>query len=431
MITKGTIAKLLVFGVVSVLGIGYVCVRHLGAADSLLGRGYVVHADFAEAGGIFPNASVTYRGVPVGEVAAVNLHGDHVRVDLRIDADTRIPARTRAAVVLRSAVGEQYVDLRPETAGGPFLQPGQVIPLDRTSTPLPVETLLTNLNALVESVDAESLAVVLNELGTGFEGNERALRRLLDANNKLLEEAVRYLPQTRTLISDGQTVLSTQLATAEAIRTFARGLADLAAKVRASDADLRGLLSAGPPAAVELRGLLADLDPTLGMLLGNLITVNGVAARRVAGIEHLLVVYPMVLAGGFTVIPGDGTAHLGLVVNVNDPPPCQYQQTGEDLRCTDAENGRGSSVRGTNHIPRPGGPEPTPAPLPPGDRVSPSQLPPGPGLPAGPTVAGYDPVTGLVIGPDGLPLVFGGSGGQQALAGSQSWKLLLFAGVAP
>ncbi|HCT78016.1 MAG TPA: ABC transporter substrate-binding protein, partial [Micromonosporaceae bacterium] len=44
-------------------------------------------------------------------------------------------------------------------------------------------------------------------------------------------------------------------------------------------------------------------------------------------------------------------------------------------------------------------------------------------------VANYDPVTGLVIGPDGQPMQFGGTGGQEATAGAQSWKLLLLAGL--
>jgi phospholipid/cholesterol/gamma-HCH transport system substrate-binding protein len=46
-------------------------------------------------------------------------------------------------------------------------------------------------------------------------------------------------------------------------------------------------------------------------------------------------------------------------------------------------------------------------------------------------VAGYDPVTGLVLGPDGRPLQFGGTGGQYSIAGDQSWKQLLLAGLTP
>jgi phospholipid/cholesterol/gamma-HCH transport system substrate-binding protein len=45
-------------------------------------------------------------------------------------------------------------------------------------------------------------------------------------------------------------------------------------------------------------------------------------------------------------------------------------------------------------------------------------------------VGGLDPVTGLVTGPDGLPLLLGGTGGQAQLAGAQSWKQLLLAGLA-
>jgi len=420
--------KLFAFVVVSLLGIGYVAMEHLGLRDDMFGGAYVVHADFADAGGIFVNAPVTYRGVPVGSVAAVGLRGDGVRVDLRIDGQWQVPASTSAVVALRSAVGEQHVDLRPSTADGPFLRAGDVIPVERTSTPLPVETLLANLDKLVASIDPGDLAVVLDELGTGFEGNEQSLRTLLDAGNALLADAVRYLPETKVLLEDARTVLATQAESADAIRKWAAGLATLAASLKAADPDLRRLLENGPPAAVELRGLLTDLDPSLGMLLGNLVSVNGIAARRVAGIEQILVVYPLVVAGGFTVVPGDGTAHLGLAVNVGDPPPCQYQRTGENLRCTGQENAAGSGRRGTNFIPRPGGPEPTPAPIPPGSRVGPL-TPPTPGAPAGPNIFGFDPVTGLVLGPDGRPLQFGGDGGQVSYAGAQSWKLLLYSGV--
>jgi phospholipid/cholesterol/gamma-HCH transport system substrate-binding protein len=418
MIGRTTRLKVLAFLVVSLLGVGYVAVRYVGLGDRLIGGGYVVHADFTDAGGIFTNAAVTYRGVPVGRVGAVGLHGAAVRVDLRLNRGARVPSALRAVVSQRSAVGEQYVDLRPETDAGPYLRDGSVIPRDRTSTPLAPETLLANLDALVTSVNPADLAVVINELGTAFEGNESALRRILDASNVLLSDATVNLPQTVALLRDGRTVLRTQEASGDAIRRWADGLAKLSATLRASDPDLRRLLSAGPPAATELVTLLHDLDPTVGTLLGNLVAVNGVAARRLPGIEHLLVTYPLVLAGAFTVTPGDGTAHFGLVVNVNDPPSCVYNK---GQLCTAKDQARGSAVRGANNAPRPSGHDPQPAsPAPTSDPAA-----------ASPNVAGYDPATGLVLGPSGSPLQFGGTGGQYQLAGDQSWKQLLLAGLAP
>ncbi|MEQ4305143.1 MCE family protein [Plantactinospora sp. B6F1] len=420
--------QVLAFLLVSVLGISYVAVRYVGLGDRLLGSGYLVYADFADSGGVFPNASVSYRGFPVGRVEAVDLHGEVVRVALRLDEDVRVPDALRAVVSQRSAVGEQYVDLRPERDTGPWLRDGSVIPKERTGTPLAPETLLANLDALVRSIDPDDLAVVIDELGVAFEGNEAALRRILDASGALLAEATVRLPETVTLIRDGRTVLRTQQESAAALRRWADGLARLAETVRTADPDLRRILADGPAAATELVGLLRDLDPSIGTLLGNLVAVNGVAARRLPGIEQLLVVYPLVVDGAFTVTPGDGTVHFGLVLNVADPPACVYDGS---TRCTAAEAARGSSVRGSAAAPRPGGTDPAP-PRPGGPALPEPDVPAEHTPPVSPaTVAGYDPATGVALGPAGTPLSFGTTGGQYQLAGDQSWKQLLLAGLAP
>jgi phospholipid/cholesterol/gamma-HCH transport system substrate-binding protein len=419
--------KLIVFAIVTVLAISYVAVRYVHVADSLSGT-YTVYADLPASGGLFPNASVSYRGVPIGRVRSVSLHGNGVRAELRLDGSARVPADLRAVVAHRSAVGEQYLDLRPSVDSGPFLTDGAVIPASRTSLPLPVETLLEHLDALVGSVDPADLRSLLDALGTAFEGNESALRTLLDANDALLTDAAQALPQTVSLIKDGSTVLQTQIDSAGEIRRFATALAQLSAAVRASDKDLRTLLANGPKASAELLALLRSVDPSIGPLLGNLITVNGIAVRRLDGIEQILVEYPLVVAGGFTVAPGDGTAHLGLVVNAGDPPSCNYRASGQAYQCTGGERARGSGVRSSNKAPR-GGAAPQPAAI--GGATNWPAGSPATGAPgSSASVAGFDPVTGLVIGPDGQPLQLGGTGGQAATAGAQSWKLLLLSGLA-
>ncbi|MFI5909187.1 MCE family protein [Dactylosporangium sp. NPDC051541] len=401
MIRRSTKLQVLAFLVAGLLGVVYVGLEYVGLGDRLLGRGTTVYADLAQAGGLFANAPVTYRGVPVGRVESVTLHDGGARARLHLDDGVLVPAGTRAIVGQRSAVGEQFLDLRPDGDAGPYLRDGSVIPASRTGIPLAPETLLANLDALVQSVDPQALTVVIDELGTAFEGNEQALRHLLDATELLLDSATATLPQTHTLLTDGRTVLQTQQESARAIRQWAAGLAQIAATLRSSDADLRRIIADAPPAARQLVSLLDGLDPSIGPLLGNLIAVNGVAARRLPGIEQILVVYPLAVAGGFTVTPGDGTAHFGLVLNVNDPPPCNYTTSNKcDL------------VRGTGNAPRPGTS---------GD----------PGAPGDPGPPSVDPATGTVLAADGNPLLFGTTGGQYALAGDQSWKQLLLAGLAP
>jgi phospholipid/cholesterol/gamma-HCH transport system substrate-binding protein len=431
-IARSVKIKVLAFIVVSLVGIAYVAIRYVGVGDLVLNESYPLSAEFSDAGGIYQNASVTYRGTPIGKVTGVHLTDDGVRVGMRIDRGFKVPSNLTAVVTDRSAVGEQYLDLRPNTDSGPYLRANAVIPASRTSTPLPVETLLVNLDKLVGSVNTQDLQVVIDELGVAFQGSEGSLQRILDSGDAVLDTADQYLPQTLKLIEDGQTVLESQRVSAAAIQRWAKGLAQLTDTLRTSDPDLRTLLTNAPPAAQQVSTLLRNLNPNIGMLLGNLITTTGVATRRIPGIQQILVEYPLVVAGGFTVTPGDGTAHFGLVVNLDDPAPCQYIRTGTTLTCTDSEQAQGSDVRGTNNVPAPTGPEITPVPEGSSDWASGSSSSSGSsGQPANSNLAGYDPTTGLVLGPDGQPLQFGGTGGQYQLAGDQSWKQLLLAGLEP
>jgi phospholipid/cholesterol/gamma-HCH transport system substrate-binding protein len=378
------------FLLITALGVTYVAVRYVDVGNLIGSGSYAVYADFETGGGIFSNASVTYRGYPVGEVGEVALRDDGVRVQLIIDSDTLIATDVRAVVTPRSAVGEQYVDLRPDRETSAHLRPGDVIGRGRTSGPLPLETLLVNIDQLITSLDTDDVAVVLDELGRAFQGNELALRTLLDASSLLVDEALAHADDAIALIRDGRIALATQADTASAIREWARSLAQLAGTIRDADPDLRGLLAHGPPAATQLTGLLQDLDPSVGTLLGNLITVNGVAVNRLAGIRHMLVLYPVAIEVGYTIMGGDGTGHMGWVAQVT-PPTCPYQ------------NGRLA--------------------CPPGSGIR-SASPPAP---AGP--ARVDAATGRIVTADGLPLYFGDTGGQNHIAGAQSWKALLISGV--
>ncbi|MFL6130209.1 MAG: MCE family protein [Mycobacteriales bacterium] len=370
MISPRVRLQLIAFAVVSVLGVAYVGMSYAGLGRLLVGRGYTVHADFADSGGIYPDAEVTYRGKKVGRVGALRLAADGVRVDLVIDGDApRIPADARAVVANRSAVGEQYVDLQPGRAGGPYLRPGEVVPRERTRIPLPVEALLLNLDRVVGSVDRENLAIVIDELGTAFDRRGPDLQRLLDQGDRLLAAARESLPETLRLIEDGTVVLATQRESRTAIRSWARDLRLLADQLRASDPDIRRLLDNGPVAAAEISELIRDNRTDLGVLISNLLTASEITVRRLPGMEQVLVTYPSAVAGGFTVVPGDGTSHFGLVLNAEDPPNCTrgYEGTrrrppadtspappNTRARCAEPR-GSPTSVRGAQNSPRPGG----------------------------------------------------------------------------
>jgi phospholipid/cholesterol/gamma-HCH transport system substrate-binding protein len=334
-ITRQTKLKLIAFAMLAVLGMAYLGFKYVGLDRVLLGTGYDVAADFKDSGGIFVNAEVTYRGVAVGRVSDMKLTDDGVRVVLTIDPDAKpIPADAQAVVANRSAVGEQYVDLRPEDDKGPFLEDGSVIPQSRTSIPIPVEQLLLDVDQLVGSLNIDDLRTVVDELGKAFAGSGDDLTRLIDNGDLLLARAEQSLPQTLQLITDGQTVLDTQVASRSAIEDWAHNLRLVSDTLVQMDPDLRELVVNAPDAGAALQDLVNRAGPGLGSLVRNLDILNKVTIPRLDGVEQLLVTYPDVVSGGFSVLRNDGgvlRAHFGFVLNNGDPRACTtgYVSTGQ------------------------------------------------------------------------------------------------------
>ncbi len=453
MIARSTKIQLVLFALVTVVGVTYVALTYTGIPQ-FFGAGYVVTARFEDSGGIFPAAQVTYRGKGIGEVEELRLTEGGVAVVMRLEDGTRVPADTVATVNSLSVVGEQYVSLRPRSRGGPYLQDGSVIPQSRTDLPTPeVETLLLNLNELVASIGQENLVTVIDELNKAFEGVGPDLERLIDSGNALIEAADANLPQTKKLITDGETVLETQVEVSGAIKSFAEDLAKLTDQLRESDPDIRATLEEGVDASTELTALLESVQPALHVLLDNLVTTGQIVRARLPGVEQVLVLFPLSVAQAFTAAPGDGTAHFGLVLNVNAPPPCTegYQSTertypqntspkeGEITVYCREDDDTSIAVRGSRYATSPAGvPEGSVAPAGGGTsekggllRLYPEVIGSGtsPGADSsgreGPLVGVYDPATGRIIAPGSGSYRLGSTGGQQRVLGEDSWKWLL------
>jgi phospholipid/cholesterol/gamma-HCH transport system substrate-binding protein len=376
MLTRGTIAKNLVFLVVAVLVLGWIGVRYADLGRWVGLRGYYsVTAELPEAGGLFEHADVTYRGVSIGRVGPVRLTDDGVEAVLHINHSApRVPAHLQAVVASLSAVGEQYIDLRPTTDNGPWLHDGSRIAQADTRIPAPVTNLLTSVNDLAGSVPLRSLRTVVDEFGRAFAGQDANLQALLDSGGRFIAAADTNLPGNTTLMTDGRTVLRTQADEGSAIESFATSARLLAGRLSDSDADLRRLIASAPLAAEQVTALLRDTGPSLSVVLANLLTTSDVAVTRQRGIEEFLVRTPAVVSAGSTALRGDGL-HFGMAVTFFSPLPCTSGYGGTAYRnglvtsppatalntaarCT-APASSGIDVRGSAHAPGGGGvPEP-------------------------------------------------------------------------
>ncbi|HEU5036462.1 MAG TPA: MlaD family protein [Nocardioides sp.] len=336
MITRRTRIQLLVFVAITLLGVSYVGARYARLDRVFFDDHYSVTAHFADSGGIFAGGEVSYRGVQVGQVGKLVLTDDGVDVVMDIDnGHDDIPADTLAVVGNRSAVGEQYVELQPQTDDGPYLADGSQIAQEDTRTPIPTQKLLADISDTTESVDKQALSTTVEELGKAFGGTGKDLQQIIDTGNAFIEEANANFDTTTALIRDSNTVLRGQLDSADAIRSFARDLSLFSGSLAGSDKALRQVIDNGSATATQLRTFLQENEVDLGQLINNAVTTGDVIVKHLPGIEQILVIYPYVVEGGFTVVsksPDTGLydAHFGMIIT--DNPVCHHGYEGTDTR---------------------------------------------------------------------------------------------------
>ncbi len=324
MITARTKKQLIAFVILTLIGVTFVGARYARLDRLFYDSTYTVSAHYAQSGGIFTGAEVTYRGVKVGSVSAMKLSDKGVDVQLDIDKSSeKIPADARALVGNKSAVGEQYVELQPKTDDGPYLKDGSEIATADTAVPVSTTEILTNLSNLVESVPQSDLRTVVAESGAAFKDSGPSIGQIIDTSTSFIDTAEANFETTTALIRDARVVLQTQADKGSDIRSFSKNLALFSGTVADNDKYLRSLIDNGSATANELRTFLEQNKVNLGQLLNNLVTTNEIVVQHLKGIRQLLVIYPYVVAGGFTVAKknaeGKYDAQFGLILQQNSP----------------------------------------------------------------------------------------------------------------
>ncbi len=334
MITRRTKVQLLIFLIITAVGVTYVGARYAQLDRLFIDRTYTVVAHYPESGGIFAGGEVTYRGVRIGKVDKLELTEEGVDVYLEIENEwDEIPADTLALVGNRSAVGEQYVELQPNVDDGPYLEDGSEI--SEVQTPIATETLLADVATTVSSVDREALQTTVEELGLAFAGTGEDLQQIIDTGNSFNQTANENFEITTALIEDSNTVLQGQVDSESSLRQFASTLSQFSGAMVDADADLRKVLDIGSFTANQLRTFLEENQVELTELINNLVTTGEVVVANLPGVEQILVLYPYVVAGAFTVVTkskGTGLydAHFGMIIT--EKKACREGYEGPHVR---------------------------------------------------------------------------------------------------
>ncbi|MFE9320688.1 MCE family protein [Nocardia sp. NPDC052278] len=325
-LTRFVRIQLTVFTILTVVSLTVMGLKFV-QIPALLGIGrYQVTIELATNGNLYKTANVTYRGKTVGRVADIEPAPDGVMATLSMDSDTKIPDDVDAHVHSRSAIGEQYVDLVPRTSAPPYLRDGSRIPVDRTTVPQDIGTLLDTVNRSLAALPSDNLHKLIDESYRGFDGTGPSIARLLDAASGLSKDGRENITPMTNLIENAGPVLDATVASDASIRAWAGNVATLTGQLADSDATLRDLLVQGRAAADQATALFEKLRPTLPVLLANMVGLGQVAVTYNAALEQILVLLPAGAAVLDTMAypnrNGTPSDFMSFKLGMNVPPPC-------------------------------------------------------------------------------------------------------------
>ncbi|WP_377324499.1 MlaD family protein [Pimelobacter simplex] len=328
-LTRGVHVKLGLFVLVALLGTSYLGASYVGFTP--FSSGYRVTVSLPDAGGLFVNSEVTYRGVQVGEVTDMTPTSDGVDIDVEIRPDAPdIPADATAAVRNRSSIGEQYLDLRGSDddevlADGDHLRGGP------DALPQDLAEVLRSGRDLAASIPSDSLTTVIDEGYDLSRGVGDDFGRLLRTSMEFQKAADDNFLVSASLIRNAERVLQTQDEAGDAMRSYSEDLALFSATLADSDADLRTLIAATPGASREVSLLIRDVGTPLSILMNNLVSTATVFGVNSAGVRDAMVRLPEAVSIGWATTSGRGVS-LGMVPTFFNPLPCVTGYSGTTQR---------------------------------------------------------------------------------------------------
>lgn len=111
-----------------------------------------VVAYFSEALALYPGDKVQIMGVRVGSIDKIEPAGDKMRVTLHYSNKYQVPATATASILNPSLVASRTIQLSPPYTGGPVLQDGAVIPIERTQVPVEWDQLRDSINGILRQL---------------------------------------------------------------------------------------------------------------------------------------------------------------------------------------------------------------------------------------------------------------------------------------
>ncbi|MFD4264462.1 MCE family protein [Rhodococcus sp. NPDC058481] len=241
-------------------------------------------AELDNASGLSGGDPVYVAGVPAGRVEGIELAGDHVRVDFRLDKRQPLGNQSTATVRLKTVLGKRYLEVVP--AG---VDDGDtVIPRSRTTVPYSLDDVSRDATEAAKGVDLDSMQAMMTTLSqvmpadseqlgktlaglsgasAAFAENGQQVDELLAMSRSLSDLVVRQSDSLTTTMSNAQTVIQILAVRKHALTELVDNLSAVIATASTS---------------------MTDHQEEFGLMVTNLVSITDTLKRNADNIELLM-----------------------------------------------------------------------------------------------------------------------------------------------
>ena len=144
-----------------------------------------VTAYFTQTLALYEGDDVQIMGVRVGSIDSIVPDGDKMKVTFHYDDKYKVPADATASILNPSLVASRTIQLAPPYTGGPVLEDGAVLGLDRTQVPVEYDDLRNSINRLLTDLGPTPeqpkgpFGDIIESAADGFAGKGQQLNRTL------------------------------------------------------------------------------------------------------------------------------------------------------------------------------------------------------------------------------------------------------------
>jgi phospholipid/cholesterol/gamma-HCH transport system substrate-binding protein len=158
-----------------------------------------VVAYFPQTLALYAGDKVQIMGVRVGAIDSIEPAGDKMKVTFTYSSKYKVPANVTASVLNPSLVASRTIQLAPPYTGGPELENGAIIPIDRTQVPVEYDELRDSINRILTDLGPTKeqpkgpFGDVIESFADGLNGKGLEINQTLNS----LSEALTTLNQGR------------------------------------------------------------------------------------------------------------------------------------------------------------------------------------------------------------------------------------------